>query len=127
MSKYDITPPNNPQPEDAVDESLIVKYPKERNIIDDTNAEIQMLKKAFRTPLDNEREKKEANINPDFFFSVYFQNQAQKDNFLKSIGADAISKGLFINGIEFAKLLGIEIQRENIEPPKKFKTFAKKD
>lgn len=124
MSKYDITPPEkNKEPD--VDNALIVKYPKGRHVVEDTNAEIEMLKKAFKSPLEQEKELKEKNINPNFWFCVYFQNESQKEEFLKKIGADAITKGIYINGLDLAKLLGVEIQKEQIEKPQKFKVFKK--
>lgn len=126
MSKYDIVPPLQQQEteqSEPIDESLVVKYPKERNVIDDTDAEMQVLKNAFKSPMDLEREKKEQNTNPNFWFAVYFQNENQKNNFLKNIGADSLTEGLYIDGIEFAKHLGIDIEKEEMKIPGKFKSF----
>lgn len=126
MSKYDIVPPpfrKKKQDDQKIDESYLVKYGKEPNIYNDTEAEMDTLKSKFKSKMDKERETKEQNTNPNFWFAVYFQDEAQKNEFLAKSHLANETKGLYIDGITLAKAMGIEIQRKEMRIPGKFKSF----
>jgi len=112
-----------PKEKIEVDKNLIVDYPEERNIVDDTNAEIKTLKKSFQSKLDKEKEAKDKNINPNFWFAVYFQDEDQKNEFLEKSKASAITSGVYIDGLKLAEVLGIKMERKDIKAPGKFKSF----
>jgi hypothetical protein len=85
MNKFDKAPPSMKQDvsKTETESKFAVEYPDERNIVDDTKAEIKMLKNAFKSQLDRENELKKKNINPNFWFAVYFQDEEQKEARLK--------------------------------------------
>lgn len=125
--KYDIVPPvHQPVSEpDDQDSNLVVKYGEKPNIIDDTNAEISALIIATQdSSAKNEARIKQKNTNGEYYFCVYFQDQEQKDEFIAKANLQGITKGLFINGIEMAAALGIDVKRKDLVKPGKFKNFS---
>ena len=126
MNKYDIPPVLKKKTDNKNESKFKVKYEGEPNIINDSNAEINMLKDAFKSKLDRENEMKAKNINPNFWFAVYFQDESQKEEFLKKAKINHLTKGQFINGIEFANEMGIDIKRKDVNIPSKFKGFKTK-
>ena len=49
-------------------EKLRVKYKEKRNVFEDTQAEIAVLKEAFKNPLQKEREQKEKLTDGNFWY-----------------------------------------------------------
>lgn len=123
MNKFDIPPKTINTVEKQTESKYKVNYPKEPNVIEDSNAEINMLKDAFKSKLDRENELKKKNINPNFWFAVYFQDESQKEEFIKKAKLENITSGQFINGIKFAEALGISIKKKDVKVPSKFKVF----
>lgn len=126
MKTYDIPPPIKAESkqEKQDDTEFKVNYKSEESdLIDDTAEELKTLKNAFKSKMDKENELKKKNIDPNFWFAVYFQDSDQKNDFLKKIKATKLTEGLYIDGIEFAKLLGIELPKKSVKAPGKFKGF----
>jgi len=126
MKTFDIVPPKAKKKESKTEDSneFKVNYKSEESdLIDDTNEEILTLKNAFKSKMDKEQELKKKNTDPNFWFAVYFQDSEQKNVFLKKIKANTLTEGLYIDGIQFAKLLGIEIPKKPVKAPGKFKSF----
>lgn len=123
MSKFDIIPPVPGKPIEIKEESL-VPYGAEENIIADTNSEINAFINSLKSDSAKEKIIKAKNTDARFFFAVYFQDSEQKEAFLRAIGADKLTAGQYINGLEFAKLLGIEIEKKDVKIPGKFKNFS---
>lgn len=124
MSKYDFLTPGKKMGKPEKEETFI-NYKDQPNIINDTNAEVKALIDYFNPSNDVDKEK--ANRMKDnssrFWFAVYFQDDEQKNEFLQKSGADKLTAGQYINGLELAKLMGIDIQRKESKPPKKFNSF----
>lgn len=124
MKTFDIPPPNKTAKPKQDNSEFKVNYKSaESDLISDTNEEILTLKNAFKSKMDKEAELKKKNTDPNFWFAVYFQDSEQKNVFLKKIKANTLTEGLYIDGIEFAKLLGIEIPKKLVKAPGKFKSF----
>lgn len=113
-------------PEIPKTEKSKINYAEKPNLVHDTNAEIEALLKETLPDNDVTKEKaqRERDGNSRFWFSVYFQNQDQKDEFLQKINATDITSGQYINGIELAKKLGIELEKKNINPNIKANSFS---
>lgn len=118
--KYDMIPKLEKKKETGK-----IKYAEEPNLINDTNAEIQALLAETLPDNDVKKEKaqRERDGNSRFWFSVYFQNQDQKNEFLKKIGATDITAGQYINGLELAEKLGIELEKKKLNPNIKINKF----
>ena len=54
-------------------------------------------------------------VDPEFFFCMVFQSRAQKDEFLKAAGWYELGDK-YLNGLEVAQKMGIEIEVIPIEP-----------
>lgn len=72
-----------------------------------------------------------ATITSDgFWFCVYFNNDTQKEEFLKAIGFDKDSQ--YIKGNEFVRKFGVQLKTKNFDfgkekaPVKEFKERARK-
>lgn len=116
MNKYDVipnivTPTETERKEEDVP---VVQYPEERNIFEDTEAEVDALKKLFLSATEREKDKRTVENSAAFWFSVYFKTEEQKKEFLVKTGLDKITAGLYIDGQEMAKVLGVEIKEEDI-------------
>lgn len=61
---------------------------------------------------------KELWLDTDFFFSVVFQSEKQKYEFLQKLGIEADNDGQIqiLNGLQFAKKLGIDLEKESALP-----------
>lgn len=90
-------------------EKLRVKYKEKRNVFEDTQAEIAVLKEAFKNPLQKEREQKEKLTDGNFWFAVYFKSREQKEEFLKKSGLSSITSGIYIDGEQLARHIGVEM------------------
>lgn len=99
-----------PVPTKSVPENLRVKYKEKRNVFEDTQAEIAVLKEAFKDPLQKEREQKEKLTDGNFWFAVYFKSKEQKEEFLKKSGASKITSGIYIDGVQLADIIGVQLQ-----------------
>lgn len=107
-----------------VHDKFKVRYKEKRNVFEDTEAELVVLKEAFKDPLQKEREQKEKLTDGNFWFAVYFKSKEQKDEFLKKSGVSAITSGIYIDGCQFASLMGVQMDETPalIKPElKKFK------
>lgn len=118
MKQYDFIPQAKTQKKLTETNSNGIKYAKEPDLINDTNAEIEALIKLNKPSNDVNKEKDQRKVdgNSRFWFAVYFQTEGQKKEFLDKIGASNISAGQYINGLEFAKKLGVQIERQEIKP-----------
>ena len=127
MSKYDIIPPvakqHTPAEKQQEPETQAINYPEEENIFVDTNLGIQTLQSALQTSVQKEQQIKKDNTDTRFWFAVYFQDADQKNEFLKKVGAQHITAGQYIDGLELAKVLGIDLPKKEKRIPGKFKTF----
>ena len=107
------TPGNKKQPvKKEIDDKFIVPYPDEPNVIDDTFLEIETIKNNFQSSLDKEKKTKKEQITANYYFTVYFQDELQKDEFLKKSGLMDKTKGLFVNGFDLAEAFDIYIQKK---------------
>lgn len=128
MKKYDIPVPflekKVKQKSKGTHNESLVKYPDEPNIFDDTKAEVDALANEFKNARQKEKDRKEQNTNAAFWFAVYFQDEDQKNEFFEKAGIDkTMTAGQYIDGITFAKQIGIEIVKKELKPPGKFKTI----
>lgn len=86
----------------------------------DTAAEIAQIKKDF-SALDLERKKAsqtiEASRDTDYVIQVVFLDHKQRDAFLSQTGWDKHGKR-YVNGLELARQLGVELPESNYKPPK---------
>lgn len=90
---------------------LRVKYKEKRNVFEDTEAEILVLKEAFKDPLQKEREQKEKLTDGNFWFAVYFKAKEQKEEFLLKSGLNKITSGIYIDGEQLAKHIGVDMKQ----------------
>lgn len=126
MTKYDIAIPTIEKKSGKKQDknSSIVKYPDEPNIFEDTKAEVDALANEFKNARQKEKDLKEKNTNAAFWFAVYFQDEEQKNEFFEKTGiTKQMTAGQYIDGITFAKQVGIEIVKKEIKPPGKFKSI----
>lgn len=124
MTTFDIPPPQPPQKPSKKEQVQLVDYPETPNIFDDTAAEVMALAKQFKNARDKEKETKDRNTNAAYWFAVYFQDEDQKKEFFNKIGVTPdISAGQYIDGITFAKLIGIDIVKKEVKKPGKFREF----
>lgn len=90
------------------------------NYESDTAAEIAQVKKDF-SALDLERKKAsqtiEASRDTDYVVQVVFLDRKQRDAFLSQTGWDKYGKR-YVNGLELARQLGVELPESNYKPPK---------
>lgn len=133
MKKYDIIPPvldmNNTTGDGTEKKDnkspIKVDYPDEPNIFKDTEAEVLAITKEFKNAREKEKEVKDKNTNTAFWFCVYFQDEEQKNEFFEKIGLTKTeTAGQYIDGITFAKKVGIQIDRKEVKKPGKFKGFT---
>jgi hypothetical protein len=78
------------------------------NVIEDSKPEISETLKAFKAAANNETKTFEDNTDTEFWFTVVFQNRAQKDAFLEKTGwVDNHDK--YLDGEVLAETMGIEL------------------
>jgi hypothetical protein len=129
MNKFDkihIPTPKQGTPSDITKSVPTVSYPSNGTLEQDTNAEIDALKSAFQLSNDAQKQKDRQEVvnNTRFWFAVYFQDEEQKKEFLTKAGIKDESAGQYINGLDLAKTLNIDIQKKEMSPPKKFNGFS---
>jgi len=94
---------------------------------DAADKELSEVLKKFKDSAKKEAEIRDRNTNTDFWFCVYFADQAQRDEFLSLYGLlKKLSNGntQYINGNVFAKAIGAEISEKEIPIPKAFRKPA---
>ena len=79
---------------------------------------------AFRKRAKEEEERKAQNISTEYWFAVYFANQAQRDVFLKKLKLLELLEDQYIDGKTFADAVGVKIPDVEIETPKVFRSPA---
>lgn len=89
-----------------------------------TKEEISEVLAAFRQRAKEEEAAKKKNVSTDFWFAVYFASQDQRDAFLRAVDLIKSMDDQYIDGMTFAKALGIEIPQEEINIPKSFRRPA---
>lgn len=104
--------PERDSPEDSVEYSD--SYER------DTKAELDAIKKDF-SELDKQRKQAtktiEASRDTDYAIQVIFLDHKQRDAFLEQSGWHKHGKR-YVNGLELAKAMGIELPESNFRPPK---------
>ena len=100
-----------PEPE----ETVLVDFEKE------TFNEIDGVVSKFKQRSAAEQAQKEQNISTEYWFAVYFADQAQRDDFLRKVNLLQKLEDQYIDGETFAKAVGIEIERKRIVTPKGFR------
>jgi hypothetical protein len=115
----------NDSTENAASVKSPVEYPSDTpDMIPDTNAEIKALRKSMAEGMDKEKLDKSKAVNPNFWFAVYFQDEEQKNEFLKNTGLQDKTKGQFVNGLDLAKAVNIPLTKKSFEIPKKIRSFT---
>lgn len=89
-----------------------------------TKAEVSDFMKKFRAQSEEEKRLKEQNVSTDYWFAVYFANQAQRDRFLMALDLLDIMADQYIDGEAFAKAAGVDLPKETITVPKAFRKPA---
>lgn len=94
-----------------------------------TKDEVSEVLAAFRKRAKEEEAQKAKNISTDYWFSVYFASQEQRDQFLSALnlierlereGSDY----QYIDGQTLAEALGLQLKKEKITTPKAFRRPA---
>ena len=94
----------------------------EKSAEDVTSEEVSATLSAFKTRAKNEASEKVQNTNSEYWFAVYFADEAQRNEFLKKVNAMQLLNDQYINGEALAKKLGVEITPKKIKRPKPFRT-----
>lgn len=89
-----------------------------------TKEEIGDVLAAFRQRAKEEEAAKKKNVSTDFWFAVYFASQEQRDAFLNAINLLQKMDDQYIDGMTFAKAIGVDIPAEEIKTPKSFRKPA---
>jgi len=85
--------------------------------------EISEVLAAFKRRAKDEADAMQKNISTDYWFSVYFASQNQRDIFLRALNLleKMDADGQYVDGITFAQAVGIEVPNEEITIPKSFR------
>lgn len=76
----------------------------------DAAAEVSALESAFKSRRVAEDRRFRNATDSEFWFAVYFQSRAEKESFLRAIGALRLGDK-YIDGAALAKVLGLDIER----------------
>lgn len=91
---------------------------------DATKEEIGEVLALFRQRAKDEAAKKEKNISTEYWFAVYFASQEQRDAFLRAVKLLEKLEDQYLSGTDFAKAVGVDLQKEEITIPKAFRKPA---
>lgn len=84
--------------------------------------EISETLSAFKKRANTEASEKSSNTNSEFWFAVYFADEAQRNQFLRKIDGMGLLNDQYINGEALAKKLGVELTPKKIKKPKPFRS-----
>jgi hypothetical protein len=90
---------------------------KKLNVEIDAREELTDIQKQFKEAAKNERQIFIDNTDSEYFVCLGFQNREQKEEFLKTSGLIKIGDK-YLNGIEAAEILGIQLQSRVYKDPK---------
>ena len=79
----------------------------------DSKADLDEVQKSFRERIEMENERFQNTTDSEYWFAVCFQTREQKEAFLKAMNLFLIGDK-YLDGVEVAKQLGINIPAANI-------------
>ncbi|HYE72755.1 MAG TPA: hypothetical protein VEF04_05465 [Blastocatellia bacterium] len=93
------------------------------------HAELKQADKVQSQRLANTQAAVSSGIDTDYFFSVVFVSEAQKIQFLKAMGWEQFGGARYLNGIELARHLGVQMTdaylATSAEPDKALSPFVR--
>lgn len=98
--------------------------PMPESFEDAVKEEVSDFLAAFRQRAKDEEAQKAKNVSTDYWFAVYFASQEQRDTFLRALSLIEKMDDQYIDGMTFAKAVGVEIPKEEIIIPKSFRRPA---
>lgn len=84
------------------------------NVELDSKADLDEVQASFRKRIKMENSRFQNTTDSEYWFAVCFQTRAQKEAFLKAMGLFLMGDK-YLDGIEVAKKLGIDIPSENVK------------
>lgn len=83
------------------------------------------LAKSFSGRLKAHAEKMKNAASAEYCLCIYFADEAQRQEFVRLIGAEKKQIGPYLNGQQVADLLGIQLEKKTLSIPKNFKAHKK--
>jgi hypothetical protein len=100
-----------------------VEYEGEPGYENDRNEELSAVAVAFKEGAKKENERRDDYTDNEFYASIVFTNKAQRNAFFAALGVECTDKTdfRFVNGVQLAKIMNIDLPTGSALPPAKFK------